>query len=161
MRKQAVLSEDGKYRYQLSRSWDETKLRVLFIMLNPSTADSSNDDPTIRRCIGFAKSWGYGEMMVGNLFAYRATNPKDLLATENPIGEYNLENLKAMYGKCKTVVCAWGNQGIIDKLAKKHPNYQPLSFVHGELFYLELSKTGTPKHPLYLKKELTPKSFSS
>lgn len=99
MIKSAIISECGKYRYSLSRIWDENKANVLFIMLNPSTADGDVDDPTIRRCIGFAKSWGYGGIYVGNLFAYRATDPKELLKVENPIGFENIHHLMDMYNE--------------------------------------------------------------
>ena len=71
IRRNAELSACGKYRYRLSRIWDDKKPLVLFIMLNPSTADAEQDDPTIRRCIAFAKNWGYGGFMAGNLFAFR------------------------------------------------------------------------------------------
>ena len=75
MKKDAVLSEDRKYRYLLSRNWDDTKPTVLFIGLNPSTADEKEDDPTINKCISYAKSWGYGKVLMANLFAFRSTNP--------------------------------------------------------------------------------------
>jgi hypothetical protein len=78
MKKDAKLSDDKLYRYQLSRIWDETKPKVLFIMLNPSTADADVDDPTIRRVINFAKSWNYGGVYVVNLYAFRSTDPKGL-----------------------------------------------------------------------------------
>ena len=73
MIKDAILSEDRKYRYILSRTWDETKPTVLFIGLNPSTADEKTDDPTIRKCINYAKCWGYGKILMANLFAFRNT----------------------------------------------------------------------------------------
>lgn len=73
MIKDAILSEDRKYRYILSRTWDETKPTVLFIGLNPSTADEKTDDPTIRKCINYAKCWGYGKILMANLFAFRST----------------------------------------------------------------------------------------
>ena len=78
MIKSAEISPCGLYRYSLTRKWEAWKGTVNFIMLNPSTADAQEDDPTIRRCIGFAKAWGYGGIVVTNLFAYRATNPKEL-----------------------------------------------------------------------------------
>ena len=78
MRKGAIISKDKKHRYRLWRIWDDSLPKALFIMLNPSTADVMLDDPTIRRCIGFAKSWGYGGIYVGNIFSLRSSNPKDL-----------------------------------------------------------------------------------
>ena len=90
----AVISKCSKYRYSLSRQWNKEKEKVLFIMLNPSKADDKIDDPTVRRCISFAKNWGFGGLMIGNLFAYRTTYPKELFKTKNPKGKDNLKFLK-------------------------------------------------------------------
>lgn len=156
MEKSAIISECGNYRYSLSRVWDNSKPSVMFIMLNPSTADSENDDPTIRRCIGFAKDWGYGGIIVCNLFAYRATNPKDLLKCSNPFGDENIWHTKSNSEKVNLIITAWGNYPIVDKVLKGLSAFRLLTPVLNKLHYLELSKTGCPKHPLYLKKELTP-----
>ena len=91
--KSATFSNCRKYRYALSRSWDEKKKIVLFIGLNPSTADEKKDDPTIRRCINYAQSWGFGGLQVANLFAYRATKPTKLRYVENPVGDDNDQQL--------------------------------------------------------------------
>lgn len=156
----AVISDCGSYRYQLRRIWDESKPKCLFIMLNPSTADANIDDPTIRRCIGFAKNWGYGGILVGNLFAYRATDPKSLLCVNDPIGKDNLIHLKSMYNESEIMICAWGNGKIVENLGKKlGDNYKPLSGFIGRIHYLDLSKDGTPKHPLYLKGNIVPIPF--
>jgi hypothetical protein len=154
-KKMAVMSDDHIYRYMLGRTWDESKPSVLFIMLNPSTADDRLDDPTIRRCIGYAKKWGYGSLYVGNLFAMRATNPKELLTAENPTGETVKENRKyldEMIDKCSLVICAWGNAPIESET--KLPLFKNEKFHH-----LGLTKDGNPKHPLYLKKNLKPIRF--
>lgn len=160
MKKQAVISNCGNYSYGLSRTWDEALPKVLFIMLNPSTADANNDDPTIRRCINFAKSWGYGGIFVGNLFAYRCTSPSELLCIQNPVSdkifEYELALIK-MRRQSRIAICAWGNSKIIEKL---NPRHKPLRLIDIPLSYLELSKDGTPKHPLYLRGDLKPKLFS-
>jgi len=158
MEKSAIISDCKQYRYRLERTWDKTKPKVLFLMLNPSTADSFIDDPTIRRCIGFARSWNYGGILVGNLFAFRATDPKTLLNIYDPIGEDNQKHLKEMYNEAEIIITAWGNSGIVEKTFKKFKDYKPLEGAK-ELYYLELSKTGTPKHPLYLKKDLKPIKF--
>jgi hypothetical protein len=156
----AFISECGKYRYELRRTWDESRPKVMFIMLNPSTADAEIDDPTIRRCVGFAKSWGYGGILVGNLFAYRATEPKTLLTVNDPIGRENLTHLKVMYNESDTAICAWGNGKLVEKLGKKFgEDYKPLSGFLGRIYYLELANDGTPKHPLYLKGDLKPVRF--
>jgi len=155
MRKTAVISDDKKYRYYLERRWDINKGIVCFIMLNPSTADAEVDDPTIRRCVGFAKSWGYGGIIVVNLYALRSTDPKNLLTSEDPIGPGNIENLIRGHYRSRLTVCAWGNGKIVDKIQKRFPSYKPLN-KFTDLHYLDLSIDGTPKHPLYLKSCLTP-----
>jgi hypothetical protein len=159
MIKKAFISGCNNYRYALDRIWDDTKPKVMFLMLNPSTADDSNDDPTIRRCIGFAKSWGYGGLHVGNLFAYRSTDPKNLLTAIDPIGEENKHYLKLMASQCDKVVCAWGNSGIVNKLLKKNPDYKPLLNFGLNTYYIDLCNDGTPKHPLYLKGDLSLKNY--
>lgn len=155
----AVISECGKYRYSLTRVWDENKPRVLFIMLNPSTADAEKDDQTIRRCVRFAEGWGYGGIYVVNLFSLRATNPKDLLKAPFVVGVENEKWFNRMSALAHLVVCAWGNSAIVDKLQKRlDHSWKPLSWIDKSkpLHYLELSKDGTPKHPLYLPKTLKP-----
>ncbi len=147
----AILSDCKLYRYRLWRIWDEKKPLVLFIMLNPSTADAMQDDPTIRRCINFAHTWGYGGIMVGNLFAYRSTDPKELLNVENPVGEDNNRHILEMHAQCKLTVCAWGN---VKTKAK------PLIGIdNSELYYLELTNSNNPRHPLYVKGDVLPKKF--
>ena len=145
MKKNAVISECDKYRYSLVREWDKSKGKVLFIMLNPSTADSNQDDPTIRRCVNYAKSWEkYGGIMVGNLFAFRSRNPKDLKSVRDPVGSNNLRFLKEMIVKSSLVVCAWGNG------YGGPPQY--LINMTNDLYFLSLNKDGSPSHPLMLNK---------
>ena len=149
MNKSAIISQDKMYRYELSRQWDSMKSCVMFIMLNPSTADGIKDDPTIRRCINFAKSWDYGGIYVGNLYAYRATNPKELRNKSNPWGTENNVHLISMANRSAIVVCAWGNnKGVPANILK--------ILSKSRLYYIEKSINGTPKHPLYLKGNLTP-----
>ena len=151
--KGAAFSKCKMYRYRLWRIWDDKKPKVLFIMLNPSTADSTMDDPTIRRCIGFAKSWDYGGLYVGNLFPYRCSQPKGLFKSINAKGEQNQAHLLEMSKLCKIGICAWGNQPIIDKIDPKNR----LDDLNIPLYYIDLSLGGTPKHPLYLDSTLSPK----
>jgi len=146
----AIISADGKYRYQLSRIWDEEKPNILFIMLNPSTADADVDDPTIRRVMNFSKSWGYGGVFVCNLYAFRSTDPKVLRHTDDPVGEDNTEHIKELIGVTERVVYAWGNN-------KKEPEW--LSSLVDTPYCIDISKKGVPKHPLYLKSELHPKLY--
>lgn len=146
----AIISDCGNYRYRLWRIWNEEKPKVLFIMLNPSTADEVENDRTIRKCIRFANGWGYGGLYVGNLFAYRSTDPKHLLEVENPFGENNNDHLMEMSAYCKVMVCAWGNQKILDQLS---PDKDFINNLDITKKYIELSLGGTPKHPLYLKSD--------
>jgi hypothetical protein len=146
----AIISADGEYRYQLSRIWDEEKPNILFIMLNPSTADADVDDPTIRRVMNFSKSWGYGGVFVGNLYAFRSTDPKALRNTDDPVGEDNIEHIKELIGVTERVVYAWGNN-------QKEPEW--LSSLVDTPYCIDISKKGLPKHPLYLKSELHPKLY--
>jgi hypothetical protein len=155
----AVLSDCGKYRYELSRTWDELKPKVMFLMLNPSTADANKDDATIRRCIGFAKSWGFGGLYVCNIFAFRATNPKELLKIDNPFGDKNIWHTRQICNKVESVICAWGNESIVRKLLKNDSPFKMFDYIMSKLHYLELSKSGVPKHPLYLKSELKPVKY--
>lgn len=152
MEKGATLSECGTYRYQLWRIWDKSKPLCLFVMHNPSTADADEDDPTIRRCIGFAKSWGYGGIYVGNLSPFRATNPKDMLSRTKmelcPL--LNNSFLKEMRRKCSMHVLAYGNP-ITKTIAPRR--------FRDQWYCLKTTKAGNPCHPLYLKSDLKPIPF--
>lgn len=154
MNRDALLSECGTYRYLLQRSWDVQLQAVCFIMLNPSTADATQDDPTIRRCLGFAQRLGFGQLEVVNLFALRATQPAALKIHTDPIGAENDEQIIAAAKVCHMTICAWGvhgslngRNGIVLKMLRSN-NIQPCA--------LRLSKHGHPAHPLYLPYELQP-----
>lgn len=166
----AVISPCGKYRYRLSRRWGGGK-PCLFIMLNPSTADAEVDDPTIRRCIGFAKRFGCGELVVVNLFAVRATSPKDMLAADDPVGPENMEHVKkaadyAVRGgyfpedRNGPVICAWGAHGDYMDQAQTVLGWLDDALV--KPYCLAMTKQGQPRHPLYLPKdaELQPFGWS-
>ena len=142
----AILSSDRVYRYRLWRIWDCGKPLVLFIGLNPSTADEAEDDPTIRRCIGFAKKWGYGGLYMGNLFALRATDPENMMANPAPIGSENHKALTGMYLETRCSVACWGVNG--SYLNREHRFEMEFS----DLKCLGVTKGGHPKHPLYLSK---------
>jgi hypothetical protein len=144
MEKNAFFSEDRKYRYVLWRIWDRKRPIVLFICLNPSTADERSDDPTIRKCMGFAQKWGYGGIILVNLFAFRATKPVDLRKASDPIGPENDKWIQDQLGKAGLIVGAWGNHG---KFMGRGEYYlEKIS----DLCYLKMNKTGHPAHPLYL-----------
>lgn len=152
----AVFSACGQYRYALWRRWmSHAHDAVLFIGLNPSTADESADDPTIRRCIGYAKSWGYGAMYMANLFAWRATDPSEMKSVPLPIGPNNDAHLHRLINHvCALSVAAWGSHG-----THKGRAAQVMMIYSQRLRYLRLTKSGQPAHPLYLPKTLTPCPF--
>lgn len=159
MKRSATISPCNNYRYDLYREWDETKKTVMFLMLNPSTADGMTDDNTIRRCIDFAKRWGYGSLYVGNLYAFRSTKPERLLESPNPIGEENVRFIQEMSSQSHIVVCAWGNADIIKRLGKLYPNYNPLKGYTEKLYCLDITGSGQPRHPLYTKGDTVLKSY--
>jgi|GEM_PF-421593 len=150
MNKGAILSEDKKYRYQLWRVWNSQLPKIAIVGLNPSTADDKLDDPTIIRCIEFAKSWGYGGFYMVNLFAFRATNPNELNDQTDPIGQDNDKHLIEIFSRVEKVICAWGNGGIF-----KERNKEVLKLIE-KPYCLQKNANGEPSHPLYLKKSLIP-----
>ena len=158
--KKAIISDCNRYRYELHREWDKKKGKVLFIMLNPSTADGLNDDLTTIRCMNFAKKWGYGGIMIGNIYPFRAKRPRDLKKWLNEGSDYafwksgddNRNHVEEMAREADMIVCAWGCN---------HPGVPVWGEELGDLFYLELCKDDiTPKHPLgNLSKDAIPTSY--
>jgi hypothetical protein len=143
----------GNHRYWLTRTWNVHLPRVTFVGFNPSTADASQDDATIRKCIGFAKRWGHGSLLMLNVFTYRSTDPLELLKRDWIIGDpeeelagYNLINMNEL------VICGWGTaiskmpfyvsrpKMIIERLVKRAAKVRAL----------HINKDGSPKHPLYV-----------
>jgi hypothetical protein len=141
----------GDYRYTLTRTWDSSAEPLVFILLNPSTADASQNDPTIRRCIGFAKRWGFGGIVVVNLYAYRARNPRDMLAADDPVGTDN-DRIIAEVVDGNTVVAAWGTNARHERVA------EVLELIPRtkRLLALEITKYGHPRYPLYVLGEAQP-----
>lgn len=146
----AEFSDDRRFRYKLWRAWDLNLPTLMFLMLNPSTADETEDDPTIRRCIGFAKRWGYGSLWIGNLWAFRATDPAELKAAWWPVGRQNDEAIRDMATASERIICAWGAH------AEEMPGRGPhvvntvLGSQRNKLYCLDATKSGQPAHPLYL-----------
>jgi hypothetical protein len=154
----AELSPCGIYRYTLGRFWDDAAPVALFVMLNPSTADADVDDPTIRRCIAFARSWGCGGITVGNLYAYRATDPAELATVEDPVGPDNDYWLAELAADADFIVAAWG--------ATSHPLPERCSrvrdpFLNGAVHCLGRTKHGHPRHPLYVPSTTQLEEFES
>lgn len=147
----AKVSECGRYRYALTRRWDASARDVLFVMLNPSVADGMRDDPTVRKCMGFARHWGLGGIRIANLFALRATYPRELhLAIKrghDAVGPENLEHLVALAEGTNRVVLGWGAHarpyaGQVDRVVK--------ALHRAPLYCLGTTDDGLPRHPLML-----------
>jgi hypothetical protein len=147
----AVISECGKYRYHLWRRWDMDLPTMVWVMLNPSTADATEDDPTIRRCIGFAKREGCGGISVLNVFAYRATDPVELTKVADPVGPKNeaylcyARNVSLM----TILVCGWGKQRPGKVLREAYRNAGVILTCRNAHCFGK-NQDGSPKHPLYL-----------
>ena len=152
----AEFDPTGVYRYSLWREWDARAPAVAFVMLNPSTADAARDDPTIRRCASFARSWGYGSLEVVNLFAYRASEPKRLRQTPDPIGPANDDYLVDAADRVQTVVVAWGVHGTI---MDRGLEVFRLLAGRSQLHCLGFTQAGQPRHPLYIRRETVPVPF--
>lgn len=144
----AVYSPCEAYRYTLTRTWDPVGRRVLFVMLNPSTATEVQNDPTVERCERRARALGYGAFRVCNIFAYRATDPKVMRAQADPVGPGNDAAIVDFADWADTIVCAWGTHGAH---RDRGAAVEALLRATGKpLCHLGLSKDGHPKHPLYI-----------
>nr|WP_175800887.1 DUF1643 domain-containing protein [Burkholderia anthina] len=153
-------SSDHRFRYSLERHWSVGDRLALFVMLNPSVADAHTDDPTIRRCVGFAKSWGYTGLRVVNLVPYRATDPDDMYDWLATIEHQALwENTRRVLAAARRtdvelVVCAWGTPRPVlwDYARQLHKALRRYRRTHA----IKINSTGTPAHPLYLRADLQP-----
>ncbi|GAJ17368.1 unnamed protein product, partial [marine sediment metagenome] len=144
----ASFSEDRRYRFTLYRRWAGSGQEILFICLNPSTADEDYNDPTVWRCVNFARDWGYRAVWLGNLFALVTTDPAKLYTPTiyevfDPVGRGNNLVLKKMAARCAKVVYAWGNHGHIANRGRHVVD------MIGPAWCFGVNKTGEPKHPLY------------
>lgn len=156
--RKATISDCGRYRYTLERRVGPEKRAVCFILHNPSTADSERDDPTVRRCCGFARRWGFGRLVIVNLYAWRSTDPRDLFrfgrAGDDIVGPMNDVYIRHAFVEADLTVAAWGAlpaPGKDERIARiREIAYRP---VH----VLGLCKRGTePRHPLYLRRTTEP-----
>lgn len=150
----AIFSSDGVYRYLLSRTWGNSGKIIAFVGLNPSTADATKDDPTIRRCLSFAKGFGGTTLLMVNLFAFKATKPTDLFLAEDPIGPSNDEWLRKIIEIADITIAAWGNHGSHLNRSTKLIDLYP-----GKFNALSVTKSGMPGHPLYLPKTARPRRY--
>jgi hypothetical protein len=158
-RKWAVFSEDRRYRYELGRRWADGDL-LDWVMLNPSTADEDQDDPTIRRCIGFARDWGYAGVRICNLFAAPSTDPAALMNYyAAPWGVDNPEYLAHAEGP--VTMCAWGSHRSVDLRVGDVAWIALLRRRPARLMCLGINKDGHPKHPLYVPRSRTPRLWES
>jgi hypothetical protein len=139
----------GEYRYLLWRTWGEAAPRLLWVLLNPSTADERADDPTLRRCTAFSRAWGYGGVEIANLFAFRTPHPQQLRQPSDPVGSENDRYLVAGATRAGGIVAAWGADGgyqgrdqVVLALLARHAS-QPL-------MCLGTTRNGSPRHPLYI-----------
>lgn len=141
---------EGEYRYELTRTWDAAVEKLTMVMLNPSTADAREDDPTIRRCVAFAKRDGWGGLRVLNLYALRATDPAALKRHRDPVGPHNNAHLREVFKdfaqEGRSIVAAWGVNADPDRVRE-------VLQLRPELRWRALGKTkaGHPRHPLYVR----------
>ncbi|MGB8700183.1 MAG: DUF1643 domain-containing protein [Thermosynechococcaceae cyanobacterium] len=142
----AIFDATGQYRYTLWREWDARRSRLCIVMLNPSEADETHNDPTIRRCIAFGQRLGYGSVEIVNLFAYRTPYPQALKQALDPIGSENDQHLLQASHRSRELVLAWGNWGSLWERDR-----QVRQLLAGTTCYcFGLNRTGQPRHPLYL-----------
>ena len=157
----ATYSDCEKYRYQLTREWDASKPRALFVMLNPSTATEVQNDPTVERCERRARALGFGSFRVTNIFAWRDTDPKNMRAATDPVGPLNDEAIRDSaenwIGENDRIVCAWGAHG--DHLNRGAAVETLLRSTGKPLYHLGLTKAGHPKHPLYIGYDRQPEPW--
>lgn len=152
----ATFSPCGTYRYWLERTWSSCGDYLNFVMLNPSTADAEINDPTIRKCIGFAQRWGYIGLHVVNLFALRSTDPRALKRHADPIGPVNDHYIEASMLSSPRTIVAWGNGGNLNDRAKQ---VRELLAKCRTVEALRLNQDGSPAHPLYIPYDVVPVPF--
>ena len=150
----AIFSDCRRYRYVLWRVWDDEKATINFIGLNPSTADETTDDPTMRRCRQFARDWGYGGFLMTNLFAFRATEPAQLKIANDPVGAENDKWISQAAKDADRIIFVWGAHGSF-----RNRDKEVTMLLGGNAYCLSLTKAGQPGHPLYLKRSLLPVEF--
>lgn len=149
----AYFSDCMRYRYLLTRVLGGSGPITVFVMLNPSTADADANDPTVRRCVGYAQDWGSAGLIVANLYSLRSTDPKGLWFDEDPVGPENNKTLADLARYHRRIICAWGSNARTDRVRTFH---DIVMNVGGELLCLGTTKAGAPRHPLYLRRDAEP-----
>lgn len=152
----AAFSRCGRYRYKLWRQWSADP-GVLFLLLNPSTADAVSNDATIERCERRARTMGFGALLVANLFAHRSTDPGALYVVDDPVGQDNDRAILELANAASMVVCGWGKHGALHR--RGEAVLQMLVQAGHEPYMLQLNKDGTPKHPLYVSYAVQPRPW--
>lgn len=150
-----MFDASGAYRYRLGRRWAPGG-RVAFVMLNPHRADAVRDDPTIRRCVAFARRWGFGAVEVVNLFGLCAREPRALARAADPVGRDNDRHLRRALRRADLVVCAWG----ASRLARRRADEVASLLAGRPLRCLGRTRAGAPRHPLYLRRDARLRRFS-
>lgn len=154
----AGISEDGVYRYWLTRRWGEGP-RICFCQLNPSWADGMKEDPTLNRNISFGKAWGFGEAIIVNLYAFRTEDPKELIAAQkrgvNVVGPENWFHLVYAFASSSQIIACWGAAPWAQQRARDVLH----EFRDKNFYCIRRTKSGAPEHPLYLPGHLTPSLY--
>ena len=151
----ALFSACRRWRWSLWRIWDPGKNACVFIGLNPSTADETKNDPTVTRCINFARDWGFGGLVMLNAFGWRSTDPRGLDSVEDPVGADNDRVIGENCRRAGLIVAAWGN----DKRVGDRGDYLCKQVIRRPVVALQRNKNGSPKHPLYVPGDCRPALF--
>lgn len=154
----AIFSPCGRYRYRLWRHWSDGP-SITWVMLNPSTADATSNDPTVERCCRRARTAGFGAIQVVNIFALRSTDPDALYASEDPVGPDNDQAILSAAAESKEIVCGWGNHGRLNDRGQAVLSLLENAGVKAKA--LLLTRAGQPGHPLYVAYAVTPRALPS
>lgn len=160
MKKTAII--EGNYRYELGREWNDKLPNIGFIMHNPSTANDEKDDPTIRRCMEFARLWGYGGILVYNLWNFIAPNLRELIIDWDQMrgDDQQAERIFGMVEYLPMIICAWGDVGEYRSKIRAGQVLNSLSSNRHKLYCLGVNKSGMPRHPLYVPGNYKPKLYT-
>jgi len=151
----ATFGGGGTYRYRLSRTWDASRPTAAFVLLNPSTADATTDDPTVTRCVKYAAGMGFGRVVVANLFALRSSDPADVDAHPDPVGPENDAHLRDVTAAADRVIVGWGNAG-----TKRGRARQVAGSLDADLYAIGTTRAGHPRHPSRTPYDVTIERFA-